>query len=231
MALTQAGTTDYDGDLLIPLMPIVNYTDVGSADDVSKRADHLGMKVTNLDDYMELAKKGVEKWKSEGAVGLKMASTPNVEKLPPSKKIAEEAFSKIISSAGENVDKPSFDQLQNFMTNYLIDVAGELDMVIAQEEIFGPVAYIIPFETEAEGVELANATQYGLANSVWTSDPDRAASVAESLVAGNSWINAHNVFVHGVPYGGVNLSGLGGGVLGPDTYFDYLRQQSVVRPL
>jgi aldehyde dehydrogenase (NAD+) len=48
---------------------------------------------------------------------------------------------------------------------------------------------------------------------------------------GNSWINAHNVFVHGVPYGGVNLSGLGGGVLGPKTFFDYLRDLSVVRPI
>ena len=54
--------------------------------------------------------------------------------------------------------------------------------------------------------------------------------MAESLVAGNGWINAHNVFVHGVPYGGVNLSGMGGGVLGPDTLFDYLRSQSIVRP-
>jgi aldehyde dehydrogenase (NAD+) len=51
------------------------------------------------------------------------------------------------------------------------------------------------------------------------------------MVAGNSWINAHNVFVHGVPYGGVNLSGLGGGVLGPGTFFDYLQDLSVVRPL
>jgi acyl-CoA reductase-like NAD-dependent aldehyde dehydrogenase len=51
------------------------------------------------------------------------------------------------------------------------------------------------------------------------------------LRAGSSWINAHNVFVHGVPYGGVGLSGLGGGVLSETTYFDYLRTLSVVRPL
>ena len=51
------------------------------------------------------------------------------------------------------------------------------------------------------------------------------------MVAGNSWINAHNVFVHGVPYAGCNLSGIGGGVLGPDTLMDYLRPQSIVRPL
>jgi len=54
--------------------------------------------------------------------------------------------------------------------------------------------------------------------------------VAESLVAGNGWINAHNLFPHGVPYGGTNLSGYGGGVNSPATLFDYLRGQSIVRP-
>jgi aldehyde dehydrogenase (NAD+) len=110
-------------------------------------------------------------------------------------------------------------------------LAGDINNVAAQKEIFGPVAFVVPFRNEKEAIRLANATNYGLANSVWTNDLKRAASVAEQMVAGNSWINAHNVFVHGVPYGGINLSGLGGGVLGPDTYFDYLRRQSVVRPL
>jgi len=110
-------------------------------------------------------------------------------------------------------------------------LTGSSENVAAREEIFGPVAYVVPFGSDDEGVELANSTPYGLANSVWTGNLERAVAVAESMVAGNSWINAHNVFVHGVPYGGVNLSGLGGGVLGPETYFDYLRQQSVVRPL
>ena len=88
----------------------------------------------------------------------------------------------------------------------------------AREEIFGPVPYVLKFKAEEEAIELVNRSTYGLANSVWSQDLDRANRVAESLVAGNGWINAHNVFVHGVPYGGVNLSGLGGGVLGPD-YF------------
>ena len=74
-------------------------------------------------------------------------------------------------------------------------------------------------------------TDYGLANSVWTGDLTRAYRVAESMVAGNSWINAHNLFPHGVPYAGVNKSGLGGGVLSVDTLFDYWRSLSVVRPL
>jgi aldehyde dehydrogenase (NAD+) len=110
-------------------------------------------------------------------------------------------------------------------------LAGPLDNVAAREEIFGPVAYLTPFDDEDEAVALANQTTYGLANSVWTADLARAQRVAESMVAGNSWINAHNLFPHGVPYGGVNKSGLGGGVLSIETLFDYWRSLSVVRPV
>jgi acyl-CoA reductase-like NAD-dependent aldehyde dehydrogenase len=110
-------------------------------------------------------------------------------------------------------------------------LAGKPDNRCAVEEIFGPVAYLMQFRDEDEVIELVNSSNYGLANSVWTADLNRARRVAESMVAGNSWINAHNVFKHGIPYGGCNLSGLGGGVLGPDTFFDYLRPQSIVRPL
>ena len=110
-------------------------------------------------------------------------------------------------------------------------LGGSPDNICATEEIFGPIAYVMTFKDEGEAVELVNRSRYGLANSVWSSDLDRANRVAERLIAGNSWINAHNVFAHGVPYGGVTRSGCGGGVLGPDTLEDYYRKQSVVRPL
>ncbi len=110
-------------------------------------------------------------------------------------------------------------------------LAGSLDNVAAQEEIFGPVAYLAPFESEDDAVRMANHTDYGLANSVWTNDDARATRVAESMVAGNSWINAHNLFPLGVPYAGVNKSGMGGGVGSLQTLFDYWRPTSVVRPL
>lgn len=110
-------------------------------------------------------------------------------------------------------------------------LSGSLDNIAAKEEIFGPVAFVAKFSTEAEAIAMVNDTDYGLANSVWTTDLDRAARVAESMVAGNSWINAHNVFAQGVPYGGVNKSGLGGGVLSVETLMDYYRSTSIVRPL
>ena len=76
-----------------------------------------------------------------------------------------------------------------------------------------------------------NQIAYGLANSVWGGDLKRVNRVAEQIVAGNSWINAHNVFAYGLPYGGVNLSGVGGGVNSPDTFYDYLRPQTIARLL
>ncbi len=110
-------------------------------------------------------------------------------------------------------------------------LTGSPENVCAREEIFGPVAYLMPFKAEAEAVDLVNRSFYGLANSVWSQDLGRARRVAEAMISGNSWINAHNVFALGIPYGGTNLSGFGGGVLGTETLFDYLRPQSVVRPL
>ncbi|TWU56649.1 Phenylacetaldehyde dehydrogenase [Rubripirellula tenax] len=123
--------------------------------------------------------------------------------------------------------------VDGFKGNYIQPalLSGTLNNVAAREEIFGPVAYLVKFSTEAEAIEMVNDTDYGLANSVWTKDMERAARVAESMTAGNSWINAHNVFAHGVPYGGVNKSGMGGGVLSVETLMDYYRSTSVVRPL
>ncbi len=110
-------------------------------------------------------------------------------------------------------------------------LAGDPDNVCAREEIFGPVAYVMVFHEEDEVIDLVNRSAYGLANSVWSNNLERANRVAERLIAGNSWINAHNLFAHGIPYAGCNLSGCGGGVLGPETLADYLRNQSIVRPL
>ncbi len=116
-----------------------------------------------------------------------------------------------------------------FVSPHLL--AGDEDNICYREEVFGPTAYLVKFTDQADAVNRVNQLAYGLANSVWSQDLTRAARVAEQVVAGNSWINAHNVFAYGLPYGGVNLSGVGGGVNSPETFNDYLRNQTIARPL
>lgn len=97
---------------------------------------------------------------------------------------------------------------------------------IFQEEIFGPVVAITPFDTEEEALELANAVDYGLAAYVWTSDVKRAHNFAQGIESGMVWINSHNVRDLRTPFGGVKASGLGqeGGYRSLDFYSD---QQSI----
>jgi succinate-semialdehyde dehydrogenase/glutarate-semialdehyde dehydrogenase len=96
------------------------------------------------------------------------------------------------------------------------------DMDIYHEETFGPIAPVIPFDTEAEVVELANDTRYGLASYVYTRDLDRAVRVAEKLQFGIVGVNDINPTAAAAPFGGVKDSGLGreGGPAGIEEYLD-----------
>ena len=83
-------------------------------------------------------------------------------------------------------------------------------MRIFQEEIFGPVVCVTPFDSEDEAVALANATRYGLAAYLWTSRPaPRAPGRGGWSNPGMTWINSHNVRDLRTPFGGVKASGLG----------------------
>ena len=97
---------------------------------------------------------------------------------------------------------------------------------IFQEEIFGPVVAITPFDSDEEALTLANDTRYGLAAYVWTRDLTRAHTFAQSIEAGMVWLNSHNVRDLRSPFGGVKASGLGheGGYRSLDFYSD---QQAV----
>jgi len=83
------------------------------------------------------------------------------------------------------------------------------EMRIAQEEIFGPVLSIIPFDTLDEVIERGNKTMYGLAAAVWTRDITKATSIANGLRAGTVWVNCYDVFDAAAPFGGFKQSGLG----------------------
>jgi len=97
---------------------------------------------------------------------------------------------------------------------------------IFQEEIFGPVVTITPFDTDAEALALANGVKYGLAAYIWTANLTRAHTFAHGVEAGMVWLNSHNVRDLRTPFGGVKASGLGheGGYRSIDFYTD---QQAV----
>ncbi len=78
-----------------------------------------------------------------------------------------------------------------------------------QEEIFGPVVTITPFDTEEEVLMMANSTQYGLAATLWTSDLKRAHRMADKIDSGIVWINSWLVRDLRTPFGGVKASGVG----------------------
>ncbi|MCW2648810.1 MAG: 2-hydroxymuconic semialdehyde dehydrogenase [Pseudonocardiales bacterium] len=78
-----------------------------------------------------------------------------------------------------------------------------------RDEIFGPVAALVPFDTEAEAIALANDTDYGLASSVWTTDLSRGHRVAQRMNVGMSWVNTWFLRDLRSPFGGVGLSGIG----------------------
>jgi aminomuconate-semialdehyde/2-hydroxymuconate-6-semialdehyde dehydrogenase len=89
-------------------------------------------------------------------------------------------------------------------------IAGlDVDCRVNQEEIFGPVVTVIPFDDEAEVVAFANATPFGLSASLWTRDLARAHRVAEQLDGGTVWVNCWLLRDLRVPFGGVKSSGVG----------------------
>lgn len=97
---------------------------------------------------------------------------------------------------------------------------------IAQEEIFGPVLAVMPFDTAEQALTIAHDTRYGLAAGVWTRDLARGLSFARALRAGTVWVNAYNLYDPGLPFGGFGESGIGRD-LGRDALAAYTETKSV----
>ena len=117
---------------------------------------------------------------------------------------AQQAGAKLLAGGGR-AQVPGDGYYLQATALYDLDPASE----IAQQEVFGPVTVILPFDDEADAVRIANATQFGLAASVWTVDVARAHRVASKLVFGMVWINDHHRLDPASPWGGFKNSGVG----------------------
>ena len=101
-------------------------------------------------------------------------------------------------------------------------------MTIAQEEIFGPVLSLIPFDDEDDAVAIANDSDYGLSGSVWTDDVDKGIDIARRVRTGTYTVNGFGMDF-GSPFGGFKQSGMGR-ELGPEGLSAYLEDKTICLP-
>ncbi|CAJ0714026.1 NAD/NADP-dependent betaine aldehyde dehydrogenase [Ralstonia edaphis] len=138
-----------------------------------------------------------------------MITRAHWEKVTGYIRLGEQEGAKILAGGAEKpAGLPGHLQNGNFVApTVLANVDNR--MRVAQEEIFGPVACLIPFKDEADGLKLANDVEYGLASYIWTQDVGKVHRVARGIEAGMVFVNSQNVRDLRQPFGGVKASGTG----------------------
>lgn len=135
-----------------------------------------------------------------------VVSQPHMEKILDYIQIAREEGGRVLTG-GNRVTVPGYED-GYYLEPTVIEVDDD-QCRVNQEEIFGPVVTLMPFETEAEALQLANGVPYGLSSTVWTSNLDRSMRVSKQLEAGIVWVNTWLNRDLRTPFGGVKASGVG----------------------
>lgn len=136
-----------------------------------------------------------------------MVSKPHMEKVLGYIDLAEKEGGKILTGGNRRVVKGRCEN--GYFIEPTVIEGLPPDCRTNQEEIFGPVVTLIPFKDEDEAITIANSTQYGLAASLWTENPDRAKRVAARIDSGIVWVNCWNLRDLRTPFGGMKNSGVG----------------------
>ncbi|MEY0230691.1 aldehyde dehydrogenase [Providencia manganoxydans] len=129
-----------------------------------------------------------------------------------------------IRLGGEIPSDPSLQEGNYYQPTIIEGLTNQAS--VCQEEIFGPVLVVIPFDDEAELIDEANDSIYGLAAGIWTKDYTRAFKLADALDVGTVWINTYKVFSISTPFGGFKESGLGR-EKGLESLKAYMQQKSI----
>ncbi len=137
-----------------------------------------------------------------------IVSQQHKEKILSYIKLAQEEGGTVLCGGKEVGDLPERCKNGYFIEPTVIEGLPHLCRT-QQEEIFGPVVTLTPFDTEEEVIEMANSVKYGLASSVWTTNLKRAHRVAEKIDAGIVWVNCWLLRDLRTPFGGVKASGVG----------------------
>ncbi len=166
---------------------------------------------TFYDKFVDALKKKFESvkvglpWEKDTMMGSQIDQR-QLEKILKYIEIGKSEGATVITG-GERANVPGGENGAFMKPTLLGDVKNS--MRVAQEEIFGPVAVVIKFHDEAEVIQMANESEYGLGGAVWTKDINRAIRVARAVETGRMWVNTYNQLPAGTPFGGYKKSGIG----------------------
>jgi len=174
-----------------------------------------------FDRFMAGFEKGVKEFRVED---------PNLDSSQMGPLISKKQLETVQSFLGDQDDQVAFTGSAPVGPGYWMPPTVLLPKSVNartwREEIFGPVVSVLTFKDEAEAIELANASQYGLSGSIWTNNMGRAIRVSRAIESGNLSVNSHSSVRFWTPFGGFKQSGLGR-ALGPDALDAYTETKNV----